>query len=108
MFSAPILYHVHTPPAECTLHYSVTHCGIYITRTLYKTDHNKQLKVMALNDHSETTTKSTYSQDELPELLPLYYRRLFPYNQYYRWLNYGGRKRTMSTNIGLIGHYCID
>ncbi|XP_052021368.1 DNA primase small subunit [Apodemus sylvaticus] len=27
---------------------------------------------------------------ELPELLKLYYRRLFPYSQYYRWLNYGG------------------
>lgn len=27
---------------------------------------------------------------ELPELLKLYYRRLFPYAQYYRWLNYGG------------------
>uniref|UniRef100_A0A452G9I8 DNA primase n=1 Tax=Capra hircus TaxID=9925 RepID=A0A452G9I8_CAPHI len=27
---------------------------------------------------------------ELPELLKLYYRRLFPYGQYYRWLNYGG------------------
>ncbi|XP_033628749.1 DNA primase small subunit-like isoform X2 [Asterias rubens] len=78
--------------------YSVTHCGIYITRTLYKTDHNKQLKVMALNDHSETTTKSTYSQDELPELLPLYYRRLFPYNQYYRWLNYGGLPKTYFQN----------
>lgn len=27
---------------------------------------------------------------ELPELLKLYYRRLFPYAHYYRWLNYGG------------------
>ncbi|XP_066114452.1 DNA primase small subunit isoform X2 [Saccopteryx bilineata] len=27
---------------------------------------------------------------ELPELLKIYYRRLFPYAQYYRWLNYGG------------------
>lgn len=26
----------------------------------------------------------------LPDLLPLYYRRLFPFPQYYRWLNYGG------------------
>lgn len=26
----------------------------------------------------------------LPDLLPLYYRRLFPFSQYYRWLNYGG------------------
>lgn len=27
---------------------------------------------------------------ELPELLKIYYRRLFPYAHYYRWLNYGG------------------
>lgn len=32
----------------------------------------------------------TFDPAELPELLKLYYRRLFPYSQYYRWLNYGG------------------
>ncbi|XP_045409558.1 DNA primase small subunit isoform X1 [Lemur catta] len=32
----------------------------------------------------------TFDPTELPELLKLYYRRLFPYAQYYRWLNYGG------------------
>ncbi|KAF0883345.1 PRI1 primase, partial [Crocuta crocuta] len=32
----------------------------------------------------------TFNPAELPELLNLYYRRLFPYAQYYRWLNYGG------------------
>uniref|UniRef100_A0A2K5PHS1 DNA primase n=1 Tax=Cebus imitator TaxID=2715852 RepID=A0A2K5PHS1_CEBIM len=32
----------------------------------------------------------TFDPTELPELLKLYYRRLFPYSQYYRWLNYGG------------------
>ncbi|XP_041700891.2 DNA primase small subunit [Coregonus clupeaformis] len=31
-----------------------------------------------------------YDQASLPDLLPLYYRRLFPFSQYYRWLNYGG------------------
>uniref|UniRef100_A0A8C7EIQ5 DNA primase n=1 Tax=Neovison vison TaxID=452646 RepID=A0A8C7EIQ5_NEOVI len=30
----------------------------------------------------------TFDPAELPELLKLYYRRLFPYAQYYRWLNY--------------------
>ncbi|XP_066529016.1 DNA primase small subunit [Hoplias malabaricus] len=33
---------------------------------------------------------SDYDQASLPDLLPLYYRRLFPFSQYYRWLNYGG------------------
>ncbi|KAG9470304.1 hypothetical protein GDO78_018201 [Eleutherodactylus coqui] len=33
---------------------------------------------------------SVYEPASLPDLLPLYYRRLFPFYQYYRWLNYGG------------------
>ncbi|XP_075055554.1 DNA primase small subunit [Mixophyes fleayi] len=33
---------------------------------------------------------SQYDPASLPDLLPLYYRRLFPFYQYYRWLNYGG------------------
>ncbi|KAG2468345.1 NACAM protein, partial [Polypterus senegalus] len=31
-----------------------------------------------------------YDPASLPDLLPLYYRRLFPFSQYFRWLNYGG------------------
>ncbi|XP_028848640.1 DNA primase small subunit isoform X1 [Denticeps clupeoides] len=31
-----------------------------------------------------------YDSSCLPDLLPLYYRRLFPFSQYYRWLSYGG------------------
>ena len=27
----------------------------------------------------------------IPDLLPVYYRRLFPHELYYRWLSYGGR-----------------
>ncbi|KAA0706907.1 DNA primase small subunit [Triplophysa tibetana] len=33
---------------------------------------------------------SDYDSGCLPDLLPLYYRRLFPFPQYYRWLSYGG------------------
>ncbi|XP_068195878.1 DNA primase small subunit [Antennarius striatus] len=33
---------------------------------------------------------SDYDSACLPDLLPLYYRRLFPFSQYYRWLSYGG------------------
>ncbi|CAL8325108.1 unnamed protein product [Merluccius merluccius] len=35
-------------------------------------------------------TSTDYDPACLPDLLPLYYRRLFPFSQYYRWLNYGG------------------
>uniref|UniRef100_A0A3B3QSW6 DNA primase n=1 Tax=Paramormyrops kingsleyae TaxID=1676925 RepID=A0A3B3QSW6_9TELE len=31
-----------------------------------------------------------YDPGSLPDLLPLYYKRLFPFSQYFRWLNYGG------------------
>ncbi|XP_005986240.1 DNA primase small subunit isoform X2 [Latimeria chalumnae] len=31
-----------------------------------------------------------FDPGSLPDLLPLYYRRLFPFPQYFRWLNYGG------------------
>ncbi|XP_026222753.1 DNA primase small subunit [Anabas testudineus] len=34
----------------------------------------------------------------LPDLLPLYYRRLFPFSQYYRWLNYGGLQKNYFQN----------
>uniref|UniRef100_A0A9J7XUW3 DNA primase n=1 Tax=Cyprinus carpio carpio TaxID=630221 RepID=A0A9J7XUW3_CYPCA len=34
----------------------------------------------------------------LPDLLPLYYRRLFPFSQYYRWLSYGGVSKNYFQN----------
>ncbi|XP_067686164.1 DNA primase small subunit-like [Haliotis asinina] len=35
-------------------------------------------------------TKHNYDPASLPDLLPMYYKRLFPYGLYYRWLHYGG------------------
>jgi len=35
-------------------------------------------------------TSPCYDPECLPDLLPLYYKRLFPYGPYFRWLNYGG------------------
>ncbi|CAH1790561.1 unnamed protein product [Owenia fusiformis] len=37
---------------------------------------------------------SEYDRETLPDLLPLYYKRLFPYGPYYRWLHYGGVPKT--------------
>ncbi len=38
----------------------------------------------------ETSIKeSQYNQDDLPELLKQYYKRIFPYKLYYQWLSYG-------------------
>ncbi|XP_062619176.1 DNA primase small subunit-like [Saccostrea cucullata] len=36
------------------------------------------------------TDISKYDAASLPDLLPMYYKKLFPYGLYYRWLNYGG------------------
>uniref|UniRef100_A0A3P9HV31 DNA primase n=1 Tax=Oryzias latipes TaxID=8090 RepID=A0A3P9HV31_ORYLA len=41
---------------------------------------------------------SDYDPACLPDLLPLYYRRLFPFSQYYRWLNYGGVQKNYFQN----------
>ncbi|KAM9350391.1 DNA primase small subunit [Symphorus nematophorus] len=41
---------------------------------------------------------SDYDSASLPDLLPLYYRRLFPFSQYYRWLNYGGLQKNYFQN----------
>ncbi|XP_071943407.1 DNA primase small subunit-like [Antedon mediterranea] len=38
---------------------------------------------------AEGTKVTKYSSDDLPELLAIYYRRLFPFGPYYRWLSYG-------------------
>ncbi|XP_071541812.1 DNA primase small subunit isoform X2 [Panulirus ornatus] len=37
-----------------------------------------------------STSDTTHFDSELlPDLLPVYYKRLFPYSQYYKWLSYG-------------------
>jgi hypothetical protein len=41
-------------------------------------------------------TDCVFNPECLPELLPVYYKRLFPYGPYYRWLSYGnGRSRLL-------------
>jgi len=41
---------------------------------------------------------SGYSQDMLEDLLPQYYKRLFPYQQYARWLQYGNVEKNYMAN----------
>ncbi|XP_035013970.1 DNA primase small subunit [Hippoglossus stenolepis] len=43
-------------------------------------------------------SSSGYDPACLPDLLPLYYRRLFPFSQYHRWLNYGGVQKNYFHN----------
>ncbi|XP_061165008.1 DNA primase small subunit-like [Saccostrea echinata] len=44
------------------------------------------------------TDISKYDAAFLPDLLPMYYKKLFPYGLYYRWLNYGGVPKSYFTN----------
>ncbi|XP_006816154.1 DNA primase small subunit-like [Saccoglossus kowalevskii] len=39
-------------------------------------------------------TNVDYDRNDLPVLLPIYYKKLFPYGPFYRWLNYGGVPKT--------------
>ncbi|XP_070570137.1 DNA primase small subunit-like [Ptychodera flava] len=43
---------------------------------------------------SDTKHTDAYDRNDLPVLLPIYYKRLFPYGPFYRWLNYGGVPKT--------------
>jgi len=46
----------------------------------------------------DMATKKTYTQDMLEDLLPQYYKRLFPYQQYARWLQYGNIDKNYMAN----------
>lgn len=39
-----------------------------------------------------------YDPESLPDLLTIYYKRLFPYGPYFRWLTYGGVPKTYITH----------
>lgn len=41
---------------------------------------------------SEQKSNSIYDSDSLPDILPFYYKRLFPFGLYCQWLRYGNRK----------------
>ena len=40
----------------------------------------------------------SFDADSLPDLLPIYYKRIFPSGPYYKWLNYGGVPKTNFLN----------
>ncbi|PVD37733.1 hypothetical protein C0Q70_00334 [Pomacea canaliculata] len=45
-----------------------------------------------------TSKVDKYDPGSLSDLLPLYYKKLFPYGLYFRWLNYGGVPKTYFSN----------
>ncbi|XP_066263732.1 DNA primase small subunit-like isoform X3 [Branchiostoma lanceolatum] len=54
---------------------------------------------MAEGEVKQSTAENTaYDRNDLPELLPIYYKRLFPYGPYYKWLSYGGVQKSYFHN----------
>ena len=52
-------------------------------------------------DMQDATKKTVRTQEFSAELLNVYYTRLFPYNEMYRWLSYGnhyGEKKTVESS----------
>lgn len=39
------------------------------------------------------TVQEHYTEQDLQDMLPIYYKRLFPHKNFYRWLSYGEGKR---------------
>jgi hypothetical protein len=39
--------------------------------------------------YGESAISREYDRSQLPELLKIYYRWLFPYDKYFEWLQYG-------------------
>lgn len=42
-----------------------------------------------------------YTQQDLQDMLPIYYKRLFPHKNFYRWLSYGEGKRPFNRDFGV-------
>ena len=47
---------------------------------------------------SNGAESGAYNRSELPDLLRVYYKWLFPYDKYFEWLQYGERSRTVNFN----------
>lgn len=44
---------------------------------------------VATEESMEIQVRVEYDKSELPELLRIYYGKLFPYDKYFDWLQYG-------------------
>ena len=47
---------------------------------------------------SNGAESGAYNRSELPDLLRVYYKWLFPYDKYFEWLQCGERSRTVNFN----------
>lgn len=54
----------------------------------------------------ECANGDDYDRAELPELLRIYYSRVFPYDKYYDWLEYGKTIHTLWPYTYTVPHSC--
>ena len=52
-------------------------------------------KEQAVKPSSNGAESGAYNRSQLPGLLKVYYRWLFPYDKYFEWLQYGEQSRGM-------------
>ena len=50
----------------------------------------------AVKPSSNGAESGAYNRSQLPGLLKVYYRWLFPYDKYFEWLQYGKQSRGMN------------
>ena len=53
----------------------------------------------AVKPSSNGAESGAYNRSQLPELLKVYYRWLFPYDKYFEWLQYGKQSRGMKNGV---------
>lgn len=49
---------------------------------------------------TEEKQTDEYSQNDLQDMLPIYYKRVFPHKPFYRWLSYNMSKFTILDKAG--------
>uniref|UniRef100_A0A182Q2N9 DNA primase n=1 Tax=Anopheles farauti TaxID=69004 RepID=A0A182Q2N9_9DIPT len=49
-------------------------------------------------EDSTTKVRAAFDPNVLQDLLPLYYKRLFPHKQFYRWMSYGRSESSVFSN----------
>ena len=59
-------------------------------------EEQKEPKVVKAS--SNGAESGAYNRSELPDLLRVYYKWLFPYDKYFEWLQYGERSRAVNYN----------
>ncbi len=49
----------------------------------------EELDVAAAVVDEQDSSENKYDRSQLPHLLKIYYKSLFPYDKYWEWLHYG-------------------